>query len=77
MDTYAKFGDIEEVQMWFKENLGLSDSDIEDMNWELDPNAVVGPVPKYPPKWQQYYLFSSGYSTVILEVWQDGVPTNH
>ena len=69
MDTYAKFGDIQEVKQWFIDNFGLSQSDIDELDWTPDPDAPILEL-EYPIYWQQYYLFSEGYVTTIMEFWQ-------
>ena len=71
-----KWGSVDEFKQWLKDELNVTQSVIDELSYEQDPNVPVLAL-RYPISYNWYSRFIEGYQDLILEVWQEGIYYPH
>ena len=65
----AKFGDIDEAKDELKQRFGLTDAEIDALDWTIDEMEPVLTL-RYPIYWQTYAAFTNGIINYVTQYWQ-------
>lgn len=68
-DDMAKFDDINEAKDQLKQQLGLTDAEIDALDWTIDEMAPILTL-RYPIYWQTYAAFTNGIIEYVTQYWQ-------
>lgn len=71
-----KWGSVDEFKQWLKDELNLTQTVIDSLSYEQDPNVPVLAL-RYPISYNWYSRFIDGYQDLVLEVWQEGIYDPH
>lgn len=69
----AKWGDVSELKMYLL-NIGVSKEQMESFDYTPNPTSAMPKIWK-PIHWQNYVIYEHGLGRVLVDAWQDQLPS--